>query len=82
MANESDIPLVEVSFKRVPEIAAYLRSVQHGDDGVLKLRLTDMRNEHWTKAEWNAFGISARVALINHPAYAAVLQVIQEKGGI
>lgn len=81
MANESEIPLVEVGLKRVPEIAAYLRSVQNGDNDVLKIRLADLRKEKWTKAEWNVFGIAARVALINHPAYAAVLQVVQEMGG-
>lgn len=82
MANETDVPLVEVSFKRVPEIAAYLKSIQNGDNGVLMIRLAELRTEKWTKAEWNVFGVSARVALINHPAYAAVLQVVQEMGGI
>ena len=84
MAEQSDPnadPVLPVSLKRVPQISAYLESIREGDDGALKLRLAEIRQEKWTKAEWNVFGISARVALINHSAYSAVLQIVQEMGG-
>lgn len=84
MANESDPnvdPVLPVSLKRVPQITAYLDSIVGGDDDVLKLRLADMRNEKWSVAEWNVFGIAARVALLNHPAYGTVVSAIQEMGG-
>lgn len=82
---KSDPPAVvsvEIALSRIPQISAYLDSIISArDDGVLKLRLAEIRQEKWTKAEWNVFGISARVALINHSAYSAVLQIVQEMGG-
>lgn len=84
MANQADSdmdPVLSVSLKRVPQITAYLDSIKGGDEDVLKLRLADIRGEKWTKAEWNVFGIAARVALLNHPAYGIVLSAIQEMGG-
>ncbi|MFZ3232499.1 MAG: hypothetical protein WA194_03075 [Patescibacteria group bacterium] len=73
--------VIEVSLKHVPQITAYLDSIKGGDEDVLKMRLAEIRQEKWTKAEWNVFGIAARVALLNHSAYGIVLSAIQEMGG-
>lgn len=72
---------LEIALKRVPQIAAYLESIKKGDDGVLKMRLAEIKQEKWTVAEWNTFGIAARVALINHQSYGLVISAIQEMGG-
>lgn len=72
---------LEVALKRVPQIAAYLESIKKGDDGVLKMRLAEIRQEKWTVADWNTFAIAARVALIHHSSYGLVISVIQEMGG-
>lgn len=84
MANESDPnadPVLPVSLKRVPQISAYLDSIKGGDEDILKMRLAEIRKEKWTVAEWNVFGIAARVALLNHAAYGTVVSAIQEMGG-
>ncbi len=80
MGNK-EIPLVEIDTACVPRVNTYLESIRAGDDDVLKMRLAEMRKEKWTRAEWNVFGIAARVVLIRHPAYSAVLQIVQEMGG-
>ena len=82
-SHEVSAPIVlEVAFRRVPQIAAYLESIKKGyDDDVLKMRLAEIKQEKWTVAEWNTFGIAARVALINHQSYGLVISAIQEMGG-
>ncbi|MFB0965432.1 MAG: hypothetical protein QMC36_07265 [Patescibacteria group bacterium] len=85
MAEQADPntdPVLPVSLKRVPQISAYLDSIKNAhNDGVLKLRIDDIRKEKWTVAEWNAFGIAARVSLLNHASYGLIVSVIQEMGG-
>lgn len=84
MAEQSDPntdPVLPVSLKRVPQISAYLESIREGGDDILKKRLVEIRQEKWTQAEWNAFGVAARVALLNHPSYGSVVSVVQEMGG-
>lgn len=81
-ADTPDPVVLEIALKRVPQIAAYLESIKKGyDDDVLKMRLAEIKQEKWTPAEWNVFGIAARVALINHPSYGLVVSAIQEMGG-
>lgn len=76
--SETALP---IALKRVPQIAAYLESIKKADDGVLKMRLAEIRQEKWTVADWNTFAIAARVALIHHSSYGLVISVIQEMGG-
>lgn len=73
---------VGVSFKEVPEIAAFLNSVRTCDDRTMKMRMAELGALEMSKGGWNVFGIAARVALVNHPAYGPVISVIQQKGGI
>lgn len=74
--------LITVSFKEFPEIAAFLASVRTADDRTMEIRMTELRAFKMSQAGWNAFGIAARIELINHPAYGPVISVIQQKGGI
>ncbi len=76
--SETALP---IALKRVPQIAAYLESIKKADDGVLKMRLAEIRQEKWTVADWNTFAIAARVTLIHHSSYGLVISVIQEMGG-
>lgn len=73
---------VDVSFREVPEIAAFLNSVRTADDRTMKMRMAELRALEMPRAAWNAFGIAARITLLNHPAYGPVISVVQEKGGI
>lgn len=80
--DDDNVTALPIALKRVPQIAAYLESIKKGyDDDVLKMRLAEIKQEKWTVAEWNTFGIAARVALINHQSYGLVISAIQEMGG-
>lgn len=83
LANErAGILSVDVSFGEIPEIAAFLNSVQSCDERTMKMRMAELRALEMPRGAWNVFGIAARVALLKHGAYGEVLGAIQEKGGI
>lgn len=75
------VTTLPIALNRVPQITAYLDSIKGGDEDILKMRLAEIKQEKWTVAEWNTFGIAARVALINHQSYGLVMSAIQEMGG-
>lgn len=71
-----------VSFRHARVISTYLKSFQNSDDRNLRLLLSELEAEKWPTASWNALGVAARIALIDHFAYPYVIMLVQSKGGI
>lgn len=78
----SDVRMVEIAFGEVPNITAFLNSIRTADDRTLRLRMEELRKTEMDRANWNVFGIAARVVLHNHPVLTIVLNVVQKNGGI
>lgn len=81
-------PILEISFAQAQAINTVVWGLLQeaeenaGSSARRKVWIDMLRtaNDIWTKADWNALAVTARVMLYNNPAYSEVLSIAAEHG--